>query len=58
MDEVLEFLMKLENRDGKVGQFVRSSILLFEMSEIMPRDELLKSDQMKLFLDCFPKEEE
>ena len=57
MDEVMKFLRRHENKEGNVGQFVRSCILLCEQSEFMSRDELLKSDQMQLFLDCFPSEE-
>ncbi len=53
-DAVLKFLMKHENKDGPVGEFVRSCILVAELSEILTRDELRKSAQMDLLLDCFP----
>jgi len=54
MDDVLKFLYKHEHKDGKVGEFIRTCILLAELSETLTRDELMKSAQLGYLLDCFP----
>lgn len=53
-DDVEAFLRKHENKGGKAGEFIRSCILVFQLSETMTRKELLKSAQMGYLLDCFP----
>ena len=54
MSDVLKFLRKHENRSGEVGEFIRSCILVAEVSEILTRNKLRTSSQMNLLLDCFP----
>jgi hypothetical protein len=54
MHEVLKFLRKHENKDGPVGEFVRSCIMVADRSEIMTREELKESAQLGYLLDCFP----
>lgn len=54
MDEVLKFLRKHEDKSGPVGEFVRSCILVAELSEYMSRKELKESAQLGYLLDCFP----
>lgn len=53
-DEVMAFLFKHRNKSGPVGEFIRSCILVAQISEIMTRSELKDSAQMKYLLDCFP----
>jgi hypothetical protein len=53
-DVVMKFLRRHENKEGPVGEFIRSCILVAERSDLMTRDELRKSAQMDLLLDCFP----
>lgn len=57
MSELMKFLQRNENRDGEVGEFIRSCILVHERAEFMTRDELKRSAQLDLLLDCFPTEE-
>ena len=57
MTPVEKFLMRHENKDGEVGCFIRSCILVFGRSEFMTRKELKESSQMSLLLDCFPVED-
>ena len=54
VDDVMAFLFRHENKSGPVGEFIRSCILVAEISEIMTRSELKDSSQMGLLLDCFP----
>ena len=58
MDEVVAFLMKHENRQGPVGHFIRSCILVAQISEILTRFELKESAQMGYLLDCFATEDD
>ena len=49
----MEFLQTHENRQGKVGEFVRSCIMVAERSALMTRSELKESAHMGYLLDCF-----
>jgi len=52
-DEVMKFLQKHENKSGKVGEFVRSCILVATLAEWHSRKDLKESAQMGYLLDCF-----
>jgi len=58
MSEVKKFLLKHQNKDGDVGKFIRSCLLVLELSEFVTRDEVLASAQMQYLLECFPFLEE
>ena len=58
MDEVVAFLKKHENKQGPVGEFIRSCILVAQLSEIMTRSDLKNSSQMGYLLDCFAAEDD
>lgn len=58
MDEVVAFLKKHENKQGPVGEFIRSCILVAQISEILTRSELKDSAQMGYLLDCFAAEDD
>ena len=56
--EVLKFLQRYENKSGKVGEFVRSCLLVSDLSEFTDRETLLRSAQLGYLLDCFSSSEE
>lgn len=51
---VIDFLRRHENEPGPAGEFVRSCLLVAELAEWMPRDELRDSVQLEYLLNCFP----
>lgn len=53
MDQVIAFLRENEDRDGNVGEFIRSCLLVAEREEFMTREELKQSVQLDYLLDCF-----
>ena len=59
-EEVMAFLEKHENKSGRVGEFIRSCILVAERAANMDRETLKNSAQMGYLIDCFisPEEQE
>ncbi len=53
MDDLMKFFKRHENKDGPVGEFIRSCILLAERADFMTRDELKECVQLNYLLDCF-----